>query len=78
LSTGFPRQCRRLIALARGGDSAAVAVLYARYAAPASDAFPALTRGGNWNEGFSAGIFALNATNAPSSASIFVGFRCAR
>jgi hypothetical protein len=56
-----------------------VAALYARYADPASDAFPAaLTRGGNWNEGLSAGIFALNATNASSSASIFVGFRCAR
>lgn len=46
---------------------------------PAADAFPAaLTRGGNWNEGNSAGVFALNATVAPSSASGFVGFRCAR
>ncbi|HEV7735288.1 MAG TPA: SUMF1/EgtB/PvdO family nonheme iron enzyme [Candidatus Binatia bacterium] len=38
----------------------------------------ALYRGGFWNDGASAGIFAAIAGNTLASASLYVGFRCAR
>jgi formylglycine-generating enzyme required for sulfatase activity len=48
-------------------------------ASPATDRFPAaLLRGGDFNDGTVAGVFTVNAGNAPSVAFIGVGFRCAR
>jgi formylglycine-generating enzyme required for sulfatase activity len=38
----------------------------------------ALIRGGNWNNGTNAGVFAVNANNNPSNANNNIGFRCAR
>lgn len=34
-------------------------------------------RGGNWNNGSNAGVFALNLNNAPSNSNNNIGFRCA-
>jgi formylglycine-generating enzyme required for sulfatase activity len=48
-------------------------------AATESDAFPAaLQRGGAWDDGTDAGVFALSAGFGPSHSSEDVGFRCAR
>lgn len=38
----------------------------------------ALIRGGNFNNGTNAGVFALNANNAPSNSNNNIGFRCGR
>jgi formylglycine-generating enzyme required for sulfatase activity len=38
----------------------------------------ALIRGGNWNNGTNAGVFAVNGNNDPSNANNNIGFRCAR
>jgi formylglycine-generating enzyme required for sulfatase activity len=35
-------------------------------------------RGGNWNNGANAGLFALNLNNAPSNTNTNIGFRCAK
>jgi len=35
-------------------------------------------RGGNWDNGSNAGLFALSLNNAPSSSNVIIGFRCAR
>ena len=32
-------------------------------------------RGGNWNNGVKAGVFALNLNNAPSNSNVNIGFR---
>jgi len=34
-------------------------------------------RGGNWNNGMNAGVFALNLNNAPSNVNTNIGFRLA-
>jgi formylglycine-generating enzyme required for sulfatase activity len=39
---------------------------------------PAVIRGGSWNAGSDAGVFAFNANNAPSLVANNVGFRCGR
>ena len=38
----------------------------------------ALIRGGNWNNGTNAGVFAVNANNNPLNSNNNIGFRCAR
>ena len=38
--------------------------------------FAAFIRGGNWNNGANAGVFALNLNNAPSNSNTNIGFRC--
>ena len=38
----------------------------------------ALIRGGNFNNGTNAGVFALNANNGPSNANNNIGLRCSR
>lgn len=38
----------------------------------------ALIRGGNWDNGANAGVFALNANNGPSNWNNNIGFRCGR
>ena len=43
-----------------------------RYTIPA-----ALIRGGNWDNGTNAGVFAFNANNATSNWNYNIGFRCA-
>jgi len=48
-----------------------------------NDAIPsgnihAFLRGGNWDNGSGAGVFALNLSNSPASARNDIGFRCAR
>ena len=40
--------------------------------------YKAVIRGGNWDNGANAGVFALNANNAPSNSNDNVGFRCCR
>ncbi len=47
-------------------------------AAYPSGNYHAFRRGGDWNDGSHAGVFALNLGNAPTGAGISVGFRCAR
>jgi hypothetical protein len=48
-------------------------------APPSADRFPAaLVRGGTWNGGADAGVFALFASNGPSNSSSSLGFRCGR
>ena len=37
-----------------------------------------MIRGGNWDNGANAGVFAFNANNAPSNANDNIGFRCGR
>lgn len=44
-----------------------------RYKIPA-----ALIRGGTWDDGTHAGVFAVNGTNAPSYWNWTIGFRCVR
>lgn len=34
-------------------------------------------RGGNWNNGSNAGVFALNLNNSPGNQNNNIGFRCA-
>ena len=38
----------------------------------------ALIRGGNFNNGTNAGVFAVNGHNEPSNANNNIGFRCVR
>ena len=38
----------------------------------------ALLRGGDWNGGTNAGVFAASLTNGSSGSGAFVGFRCVR
>jgi formylglycine-generating enzyme required for sulfatase activity len=38
----------------------------------------ALIRGGSWDNGTYAGVFAVSGSRAPSVAGSFIGFRCAR
>ena len=38
----------------------------------------ALIRGGNFNNGTNAGVFAVNGNNNPSNSNNNIGFRCAR
>ena len=37
-----------------------------------------MIRGGNWDNGANAGVFAFNANNGPSNVNNNVGFRCGR
>lgn len=37
--------------------------------------FVTAIRGGNWNNGSNAGVFALNLNNAPSNTNVNIGFR---
>lgn len=39
---------------------------------------PAVLRGGNWDNGANAGVFAFNANNAPSNWNDNISFRCGR
>jgi formylglycine-generating enzyme required for sulfatase activity len=39
---------------------------------------PAILRGGSWDDGSNAGVFAFDADNAPSLVFNAVGFRCGR
>jgi hypothetical protein len=44
-----------------------------------TDRFPAaLARGGDFSDGTGAGVFALDASDAPSDSGVDIGFRCAR
>ncbi len=48
-------------------------------ASPETDRFPAaLRRGGYWNSGTAAGVFAMDGMLGPSESSSFIGFRCGR
>lgn len=38
----------------------------------------ALIRGGNWNNGTDAGVFAANGNNNPSNSNNNIGLRCGR
>ena len=38
----------------------------------------AVIRGGNWDNGANAGVFAFNANNGPSNWNDNIGFRCGR
>ena len=68
LASELARVAGGLLAL-RAGDEI-------RKAAPAIPA--ASIRGGNWNNGSNAGVFALNLNNAPSNSNNNIGFRCCR
>ncbi len=55
---------------------------YSGFGGAANSAFAHLPgapiRGGNWNNGTNAGVFAVNANNIPSNSNNNIGLRCVR
>ena len=69
---------------AYNGEDNGVGKIYIRYTASEDNsnkgdtARHAFIRGGYWNNGANAGVFALTLNYSPSRSSAGVGFRCAR